>query len=151
MIAKYYFEEWARLPVELSVASEFRYAKPVLDERTLCIFISQSGDTADTIASFRMATDAGATTVALTNVQGSTLTRGASAVVYLQVGPEIGVVATKTFTAQVSLLALLALVMGSARGTLGGAEQTRIVEALRRLPQQMNESLGRAEAVREIA
>ncbi len=151
MVAKYYFETWARMPVDLSVASEFRYGSPVLNERTLCIFISQSGETADTIASFRMAGEAGATTIALTNVQGSTLTRGANAVVYLQVGAEIGVVATKTFTAQVALLALMALQFGVQRGSLDIGEARRVGEALRKIPQQISALLKHSDEYREIA
>ncbi len=151
MVSKYYFEQWARMPVELSVASEFRYANPVLNEKTLCVFISQSGETADTIASFRMANEAGATTIALTNVQGSTLTRGASAVVYLQVGPEIGVVATKTFTAQVALLALMALQLSVQRGTLDRQEAVQVSDALRKIPQQIGELLKHSDEYKGIA
>jgi glucosamine--fructose-6-phosphate aminotransferase (isomerizing) len=150
-ISKYYFEQWARIPVDLTVASEFRYAQPVIGPRTLCIFISQSGETADTLASFRMAREAGAVTVALTNTQGSSLTRGASAVIYLQVGPEVGVVATKTFTAQVALLALLAMRLGVERGTLDPAEAKRIAAALREVPRQLAALLERNDAVKAIA
>jgi glucosamine--fructose-6-phosphate aminotransferase (isomerizing) len=151
MIGKYYFEQWARIPVDLSVASEFRYAQPVLDEHTLCIFVSQSGETADTLASFRLAQEAGAPTIALTNTQGSSLARGAGAVVYLQTGPEIGVVATKTFTAQVALLALMAMHVGTKRGAASAAEIEPILAALRRVPRQMEELLRREECVKAVA
>ena len=148
MIGKYYIEPWARIPVELSVASEFRYAQPVLDRRSLCVFVSQSGETADTLASFRLAQEAGAQSIALTNTQGSSLARGVDAVVYLQTGPEIGVVATKTFTAQVALLALMALQWAEGRGM---AADQPLLAALRSVPRQMEELLRDGERVKEVA
>ncbi|MBI1800137.1 MAG: glutamine--fructose-6-phosphate transaminase (isomerizing), partial [Chloroflexi bacterium] len=151
LIGKYLFEGWARLPVELSVASEFRYAQPVIDERTLCVFVSQSGETADTLASFRLAQDAGAMTVALTNTQGSSLARGAGAVIFLQVGPEIGVVATKTFTAQTALLTLMALYLAMRRGTMEAGAARQVCEALLRIPQQMESLIRREAEYRAIA
>ncbi len=150
-VSKYFYEQWARIPAELSVASEFRYAQPVLNERTLCIFISQSGETADTLASFRMAKEANAITIALTNTQGSSITRGASAVVYLQVGPEIGVVATKTFTAQMALLALMALHIAIQRGTIAADEVKQVVAALRKIPQQMSGIIARESEFKTVA
>ena len=150
MIGKYYIERWARLPVELSVASEFRYAQPVLDGHSLCVFVSQSGETADTLASFRLALDAGAQSIALTNTQGSSLARAADAVIYLQTGPEIGVVATKTFTAQVALLALLALHLASARGR-PAADQEPVLAALRGVPRQMESLLRSSDQVKAVA
>src|SRR5262249_44552832 len=104
MVAKYAWEEWLRLPVETAIASEFRYAPPPLADRVLCIAVSQSGETADTLAAAECAAAAGARTVAITNVVDSSLTQVAAATLYLQVGPEIGVVATKTFTGQLALL-----------------------------------------------
>ncbi|MBI5876648.1 MAG: glutamine--fructose-6-phosphate transaminase (isomerizing) [Chloroflexi bacterium] len=151
MLGKYYIEQYARLPVELAVASEFRYAAPVLDAQTLCVFVSQSGETADTLASFRLALEAGATAVALTNTQGSSLTRGASAIIYTQVGPEIGVVATKTFTAQASLLLLLALHLGAARGSVLPAQVRALTDGLRRIPGQIADIIRRGDEVAAVA
>jgi glutamine---fructose-6-phosphate transaminase (isomerizing) len=151
MIGKYYIEQWARIPVELSVASEFRYAQPVLDRSSLCVFVSQSGETADTLASFRLAQEAGAQSIALTNTQGSSLARGADAVVYLQTGPEIGVVATKTFTAQVALLALMAMHLATERGRAGADEIEPVLTALRSVPRQMEELLRSNDGVKEVA
>src|SRR5581483_9192719 len=95
LAGKLAFEQWARVPVQVEIASEYRYASPVIDAKTLLILITQSGETADTLASFRLGRQNGAQTLALTNVVGSSITRGADAVMYLRVGPEIGVVATK--------------------------------------------------------
>ncbi|MGE5140433.1 MAG: glutamine--fructose-6-phosphate transaminase (isomerizing), partial [Rudaea sp.] len=106
LVGKLAIEQWARLPVQAEIGSEYRYESPVIDAHTLGIFISQSGETADTLASLRLARECGAQTIALTNVVGSSITRGTDAVLYLRVGPEIGVVASKTFTAQVTLLEL---------------------------------------------
>lgn len=150
MIGKYYIERWARLPVDLSVASEFRYAQPVLDQNSLCVFVSQSGETADTLASFRLAQEAGAQSIALTNTQGSSLARATDAVVYLQTGPEIGVVATKTFTAQVALLALIALHLAIVRGR-AAAEQEAVLAALRGIPRQMEGLLRSSAQVKAVA
>src|SRR5205085_10754443 len=98
MVAKYAWEEWLGLPVETAIASEFRYAPPPLDDRVLFVAVSQSGETADTLAAAEWAAASGAYTVAVTNVVDSALTQTARSVVYLQGGPESGVVATKTFT-----------------------------------------------------
>jgi len=138
---KLVLEAWARLPSEVAIASEFRYGAPVLDERTLVILISQSGETADTLAGFRLAQEAGSPTIALTNVMGSSITRGTDAVLYLQVGPEIGVVATKTFTAQLVLLNLLALRMAEVRGTLPVQTVAEVVRGLRQVPDQVEAAL----------
>ncbi|HEX7587029.1 MAG TPA: glutamine--fructose-6-phosphate transaminase (isomerizing), partial [Anaerolineae bacterium] len=118
LVGKRVFEEWTRLPAEALIASEFRYACPVVDESTLAVLITQSGETADTIASMRLVKSAGAQTLALTNTIGSSITRGVTATVNLQVGPEIGVVASKTFSAQVLLLELIALDWARRLGTL---------------------------------
>lgn len=119
LAAKLALEQWARIPVNVEIASEYRYASPLLDRKTLLILITQSGETADTLACFRLAKECGAQTLALTNVVGSSITRGADAVMYLRVGPEIGVVATKTYTAQVALLELIALYWGMNKQSSG--------------------------------
>lgn len=119
LAAKLTLEQWARVPVNVEIASEYRYASPLLDRNTLLILITQSGETADTLACFRLGKQQGAQTLALTNVAGSSITRGADAVMYLRVGPEIGVVATKTYTAQVALLELIALYWAMSKQSAG--------------------------------
>ncbi len=115
MIARYAIERWARVPVEVEVASEFRYRDPVLPEGTLVIGITQSGETADTLAAMRLAAQQGATVVAVTNVDGSQATRDADATLLTRAGIEIGVAATKTFVAQVAALYLLGLKLAEVR------------------------------------
>lgn len=137
LIGKQVIEAWARLPTEVAIASEFRYGHPIFDERTLTILITQSGETADTLAAFRLAREAGAVTLALTNVMGSSITRGVDGVLYLQVGPEIGVVASKTFTAQLAILYLLALHLAQERGMMDGGEVAEVLGDLRALPEQV--------------
>jgi glucosamine--fructose-6-phosphate aminotransferase (isomerizing) len=144
-------EQWARMPVQVEIGSEYRYASPVVDKHTLAVLITQSGETADTLASFRLARGCGAQTLALTNVVGSSITRGADAVVYLRVGPEIGVVATKTFTAQVALLELLALQWGSGRGTLDEAERATLARSFEILPDLVEATLGTDNQVMRLA
>jgi glucosamine--fructose-6-phosphate aminotransferase (isomerizing) len=139
LYAKRLLERWARLPVEVATASEFRYGDPVVASDSLVIAITQSGETADTLAALRRARDAGAPTLALTNVVGSSVTRVADATLQLQVGPEIGVVATKTFTGQLVLLALLAADVAVRRGNRApdDPELAEAMAGLRALPGQM--------------
>ncbi|MFQ5596172.1 MAG: glutamine--fructose-6-phosphate transaminase (isomerizing), partial [Anaerolineae bacterium] len=151
LVGKLAIERWARLPVEVAIASEFRYGTPVLDENTLVILITQSGETADTLAGFRLAQAAGAPTIALTNAMGSSITRGTDAVLYLQVGPEIGVVATKSFTAQLVLLNLLALHLARIRHTLDNSDIRSIVRNIRRLPDQVESLLALDDQMAELA
>ncbi len=151
LVAKLVIETWARLPVEVAIASEFRYTRPILDDSTLVLLISQSGETADTLAGFRLAQAAGATTIAITNVVGSSITRGADAVMYLQVGPEIGVVATKSFTAQLVLAYLLALHLARERGQMDDRAIAEVVRGLRALPDQVERVLHQDEAIAEVA
>ena len=142
LAGKLAFEQWARLPVNAEIASEYRYASPVIDENTMLILITQSGETADTLASFRLGKQSRAQTLALTNVVGSSITRGADASLYLNVGPEIGVVASKTFTAQVALLELVALAMAIQRNALGDADARAIRTSFLQLPDLMQATLG---------
>lgn len=151
LIGKLALEQWARVPVQVEIGSEYRYAAPVVDEHTLALFITQSGETADTLASFRLARASGAQTLALTNVVGSSITRGADATVYLRVGPEIGVVATKTFTAQVALLELLALKWATARGTMDSAKGVELAQSFEILPDLVEAALGAENQVRHLA
>lgn len=142
LAGKLAFEQWARVPVNTEIASEYRYASPVIDDKTLLILITQSGETADTLAGFRLGKQAGAQALALTNVVGSSITRGADASLYLNVGPEIGVVASKTFTAQVALLELVALDFALKRGRMTMDQGRTILENFLRLPDWMQATLG---------
>ncbi len=141
MAAKHSIEHWTRIPVELDLASEFRYRDPVLGSRSLVIGIGQSGETADTLAAMRFARDMGAKVVAITNVVGSSMTREADAVLFTHAGPEIGVAATKTFLAQLVAANIFALYLAQERGTMYGDKLTETVEAMRRLPEQVEETL----------
>jgi glutamine---fructose-6-phosphate transaminase (isomerizing) len=145
LVARAMIEEWARLPVEVEVASEHRARTPLTGPGDLLLGISQSGETADTLAAMRLARSRGATVLALTNVRGSQVTREADGVLFTEAGTEVGVAATKTFTAQVAALALLALRLAEARGTLPGREAAAIADDLRRLPDLIERSLVAAE------
>ncbi|HEY7064003.1 MAG TPA: glutamine--fructose-6-phosphate transaminase (isomerizing) [Chloroflexota bacterium] len=151
MVAKYAWEEWLGLPVETVVASEFRYAPPPLDEHTLFVGVSQSGETADTLAAAQWAAATGAYTVAITNVVDSALTQVARAVVYLQVGPEIGVVATKTFTGQLAVLYTMGLHLAQRRGRLGPDERRDLVDSLEAMPDLIAAALRCPEPAQRIA
>ena len=141
MAAKHAIEHYTRIPVELDLASEFRYRDPVLDEHSLVIGIAQSGETADTLAAVRFAKEMGAKVVAITNVVGSSITRDADAVLFTHAGPEIGVAATKTFLAQLVALNLFALYLAQERGVMDQAKLTETIAALRALPDQIDEVL----------
>jgi glucosamine--fructose-6-phosphate aminotransferase (isomerizing) len=151
LVGKLLIEMWAGLPADVEVASEFRYRQPLLDERTLVLFITQSGETADTLAAFRLAQEKGATTVAITNVVGSSITRGADATFYLQAGPEIGVVATKTYTTELVVLVLLALDLARRRDCLTEAEVGEVVQELRALPSRLEPILDEQEHIAAVA
>ena len=137
MTARYVIEAMARLPVETDIASEFRYRNPVLPPNSLVMTISQSGETADTLAALRLAKQAGALTLSVCNVRGSTIDREAHGHMYLNSGPEIGVASTKAFVGTLALLDVFALYMGRLRGTLGAEEERRMLEALLAAPAQM--------------
>ncbi len=151
LMAKYAIERWTRMPVETDIASEFRYRDPVLDDRTLVIGISQSGETADTLAATRYALAQGSTVVGVSNVVDSSLARESHAVLYTRAGPEIGVAATKTFTTQLVAMQLLALYLAQERGTLDPGTIGVMVNALRSLPRQVEESLRRNSEVESLA
>jgi glutamine---fructose-6-phosphate transaminase (isomerizing) len=146
LIGRYAIEEWARLPVEMDVASEYRYRNPVLGPGDLVIGISQSGETADTLAAMRMARAAGAKVLAITNVMGSQATRDADGVLFTRAGLEIGVAATKTFLCQVAVMYLLGLRLAQLRGTLPPERVTELVSELKRLPHRIAELTGQARA-----
>src|SRR5205809_3392387 len=122
VVGRYIMEEWARIPVEPDIASEWRYRNPVLSRDTLVIGISQSGETADTLAAMRLAREKGARTLAITNQMGSQITREVDSVLYTRCGIEVGVAASKTFTAQVALLSLIALKLAEIKKTLPADE-----------------------------
>jgi glucosamine--fructose-6-phosphate aminotransferase (isomerizing) len=151
MVASYLFQEWTGLPARFNVGSEFRYSPPPLDERTLVVAVTQSGETADTLAPARYARQQGAPLIAVTNTVGSAITRESDAVVFLQAGPEIAVVATKTFVTQVTVLVLIAAAIGRQRGVLSEEREAELVAALRRLPDQAQRALDLAGPARELA
>jgi glutamine---fructose-6-phosphate transaminase (isomerizing) len=149
-VASYMIEDNARIPVSVEISSEFRYKNPIILPNTLVIAISQSGETADTIAAVREVKAKGGKIIALCNVQGSTLARDADATIYLKCGPEIGVCSTKAFTSQVVLLSLLSLMMARMRH-MGKAEGQNFLKALRRLPTQVQLVLDNAHQIQSIA
>ncbi|HXA54160.1 MAG TPA: glutamine--fructose-6-phosphate transaminase (isomerizing), partial [Solirubrobacteraceae bacterium] len=144
LIGRYAIEEWARLPVELDIASEYRYRNAVVGPGDLVIGISQSGETADTLAAMRLARERGATVLAITNVMGSQATRDADGVLFTRAGLEIGVAATKTFICQVAVLYLLALRLAELRGTLPPPRIAQLVAEMKRLPRAIAELTGAA-------
>jgi glucosamine--fructose-6-phosphate aminotransferase (isomerizing) len=143
LIGRYAIEEWARLPVETDIASEYRYRNPVVGPGDLVIGISQSGETADTLAAMRLARERGATVLAVTNVMGSQATRDSDGVLYTRAGLEIGVAATKTFLCQVAVVYLLGLRLAELRGTLDSARREELVSEIKRLPHCIDEVLTR--------
>lgn len=151
LMAKYAIERWTRLPVEIDIASEFRYRDPVLDDRTMVIGMSQSGETADTLAAIQYAAAQGAYVVTTTNVVDSSMARESDAVLYTRAGPEIGVASTKTFVCQLVVMQILALYLAQIRGSLDGATIELMAESIRHLPAQIEELLGRADAIMEQA
>ncbi|HXY85941.1 MAG TPA: glutamine--fructose-6-phosphate transaminase (isomerizing) [Gaiellaceae bacterium] len=151
VVGRYIIEEWARVPVEPDIASEWRYRNPVLSKDTLVIGISQSGETADTLAAMRLARESGARTLAITNLMGTQITREADAVLYTRCGLEVGVAATKTFTSQVALLSLIALKLAQIRKSLPEAEIEFILEELYDLPQKMEQFLDGDHPIEEVA
>ncbi len=150
LIGEYMLEEHARIPVEVEYASEFRYRNPVVDDRTLVIGISQSGETADTLAAIREAKRRGARTIGLVNVVGSTIAREVDGGIYLHAGPEVGVASTKAFTSQVIALALITLRFGRLRN-LSILQGRQIIQGLKALPGQVQQILERAHEVEALA
>jgi glucosamine--fructose-6-phosphate aminotransferase (isomerizing) len=147
----YLIRQLAKLPVELELASEFRYSDPVLDKNTLAIAVSQSGETADTLEAVRIAKAGGATLLAVTNVIGSALARAADATLFMQAGPEIGVAATKTFTAQCVDMALFAMHLARVRGTISADTLDALGKALRDLPSLVDQALNVNDEVVPVA
>jgi glucosamine--fructose-6-phosphate aminotransferase (isomerizing) len=150
LTGEYLIEEFAHIPVEVEYASEFRYRNPPIDAGTLVLVISQSGETADTLAGLRESRRRGHKVLAIVNVVGSTIARESDGGIYLHAGPEIGVASTKAFTAQVSVLALLALLMGRIR-MLSANRGRQFIQALQALPEQMAQALTLDDQVKRIA
>lgn len=151
LLAKYAIEHWVRLPVEIEVASEFRYRDPVLDQRTLVVAVSQSGETADTLEAVRHAKMQGARVLAVCNTNGSQIPRESDAVLYTHAGPEIGVASTKAFLAQVAANYLVGLALAQARGTKYADEIAEIYYALEALPEKIEKTLGLRDQILQLA
>jgi len=151
LVGKYLIERLARVPVEIDVASELRYREPILSERTLAVVISQSGETADTLAGLREAKERGAHILAVTNVVGSSVDREADSVLYTYAGPEIAVASTKAYSTQLMVMYLLALRLGEVRGTLPAETRVKLIDGLQHLPEALRAVLEHEEEVREFA
>jgi glutamine---fructose-6-phosphate transaminase (isomerizing) len=151
LVAKYAIEHWARLPVEIEIASEFRYRDPVLDANTLTLGVSQSGETIDTLEAVRHARHQQSHVIAITNTVGSSIAREADGIMYTHAGPEVGVAATKTFATQMVALDLLALYLAQVRGTKFPHEIAEVVAELRTLPEKVERALGLDAEVLELS
>lgn len=150
LVGEYMIEHLANIPVEVDYASEFRYRNPVIGSDDIVFAISQSGETADTLAAIREAKQKGATTLGLVNVVGSSIARETDAGIYIHAGPEIGVASTKAFTSQLAVLSLLALYLGRMRN-VSQPEGIQIAKAISELPEKLNQIFGQSERIREIA
>ena len=151
LVAEYLFEEFARVPVEVEYASEFRYRNPVISDKDFIIAISQSGETADTLAAIELAKSKGATIFGVCNVVGSSIPRTTHAGCYTHAGPEIGVASTKAFTAQISVLTMMALKLGYQRGTLPESKYILMLHELADIPAKIEKALQTNEAIKKIA
>jgi glutamine---fructose-6-phosphate transaminase (isomerizing) len=151
LIAKYWFERFARLPVEIDIASEFRYREAPLRKGDLAVFVSQSGETADTLASLRYAREHEQHVLSVVNMQGSSIARESDVVLPTLAGPEIGVASTKAFTCQLAALACLAIAAGRARKILSREDEQKLVRALVEVPRHMNEALALEPAIEHLA
>ncbi len=151
LVGEYLFEELARIPVEVEYASEFRYRNPILTENDVVIAVSQSGETADTLAAIKLAKEKGSTILGICNVVGSSISRETHAGSYTHAGPEIGVASTKAFTAQVSLLTLMALMIGYKKGKIAKSLFNRYINALNAIPKQIEQTLLTNDQIQKIA
>ena len=151
LVGEYLFEGLVKIPVEVEYASEFRYKDPIINEDDVLIVISQSGETADTLAALREAKEKGATVLGVVNVVGSTIARETDGGVYLHAGPEIGVASTKAFTGQVTVLALIALSLAQHKNSISKEYSNRIIKALSKIPSQIEEILQQSETIEKIA
>ena len=151
LIAKYWIERWARLPVDAEIASEFRYRMPAMPKGGLAVFVSQSGETLDTLAALRYAKEQGQHILAVVNQPESTVAREAGAVLATHAGPEIGVASTKAFTTQLAVLACFTIAVARARGTLGSQEEAALSTALTEVPARANDVLQRHHEIQKVA
>lgn len=150
-VGKYYLEQLARIPVEVDIASEFRYRSPLIDENTLAIVVSQSGETSDTLAALKEAKRLGARTLAITNVVGSSIAREADQVIYTWAGPEIAVASTKAYTTQLVSVCMLAIYMADLRGAISEERKCELIAGLHNLPAQAHELLEDVEPIKTFA
>ena len=151
LVGEYLIEELARIPVEVEYASEFRYRNPVIYKDDVIIAISQSGETADTLAAIQLAKEHGATVLGICNVVGSSTLRETHAGVYTHAGPEIGVASTKAFTAQVTVLAMIAMVLGHKRAVISDSEYKKLIVDLTRVPDKIEKILTKNDDIKKIA
>lgn len=151
LVAEYYFEDLARIPVEVEYASEFRYRNPIINKGDVVIAISQSGETADTLAALKMAKERGATLLGIVNVVGSTISRVTDAGSYTHAGPEIGVASTKAFTTQLVVLALMALAIGKRKGTIPDKRFQLLLDELESLPEKIEELLKSDDYIKDVS
>jgi len=151
LVGEYLFEHLAKLSVEVEYASEFRYREALINDDDVMLVISQSGETADTLAALRTAKERGALTLGVCNVVGSTIARDTDAGVYTHAGPEIGVASTKAFTTQVSVLAMMAILLGQKRNTIEPEYAARLIKELNNIPQKVERILDQSEDIKEIA
>ncbi|MFD2513933.1 glutamine--fructose-6-phosphate transaminase (isomerizing) [Pontibacter locisalis] len=151
LVAEYLIEDLARIPVEVEYASEFRYRNPIITEKDIVIAISQSGETADTLAAIELAKSKGATIFGICNVVGSSIARATDAGAYTHAGPEIGVASTKAFTAQVTVLTIIAMIIGSKRGTLETTRVRQLIAELESIPAKVEEALKLNDQIVEIS
>ena len=151
LVAEYIFEDLARVPVEVEYASEFRYRNPIITEKDVVIAISQSGETADTLAAIKLAKSKGAFVFGVCNVVGSSIARETNAGAYTHAGPEIGVASTKAFTTQITVLTLIALRLARAKGTLSSSDYRMHLQELELMPKKVEEALTSDEHVKKIA
>lgn len=151
IVGKYYLENLARIPVEVDIASEFRYRNPLVDANCLTIVISQSGETIDTLAALKEAKRLGSRTLAVTNVVGSSIAREADQVVYTYAGPEIAVASTKAYTTQLLVMLMLAVYIGRLRGTLDGNKADALAKGLHKVPEQLHDMLENVDQIKVFA
>ncbi|HNW97218.1 MAG TPA: glutamine--fructose-6-phosphate transaminase (isomerizing) [Bacteroidales bacterium] len=151
LVGEYLFEDFARIPVEVEYASEFRYRNPIINENDIVIAISQSGETADTLAAIELAKSKGATIIGICNVVGSSIPRATHAGSYTHAGPEIGVASTKAFTAQVTVLALMALTIAQKKGTVSRSRLHEIITELESIPEKVEKTLKSNDSIKAIA
>lgn len=151
LVGEYLIERFARIPVEVDVSSEFRYRNPILNRKTLFIAVSQSGETADTLAALKEAKKNGAKVISVCNVVGSTIARESDGVIYTHAGLEIGVASTKAYTAQIAILILLALYLGKVKGFIGQKEIKNILTEFEMVPEYMDDILDEAETIKKCA